>query len=89
MTRNTRGGKPYKSLQEFLGGNELTLRTQGGDSRNLQADATPPGVELPGLFATAHYCTALATLPLIAQRFWQPLLHEYGPAQVGFDRCFH
>jgi hypothetical protein len=56
-------------LQEFLEGRELTLRTQGGDSRNMQAEATPPGVELSGLFATVHYCTALATFPPINRKF--------------------
>ena len=76
-------------LQEFHEGRELTLRTQGGDSRNMQAEVTPPGVELPGLYATAHYCTALATFPPINRKFWQPLLHKYGLALVGFDLCFH
>jgi hypothetical protein len=59
-------------LQEFLEGRELTLRTQGGDSRNMQAEVTPPGVELPGLYATAHYCTALATFPPIIEGFGNP-----------------
>jgi hypothetical protein len=56
----------------------------------MQADTTPPEVGLPGLFAAAHYCTVLATFPLMYdQEFWQSLLHKYGLAQVGFDLCFH
>ena len=38
----------------------LTVETR----TTLWADTTPPGVALSGLFATTHYCTALATFPM-------------------------
>ena len=64
------------------------LRHRGGGSHVVQAYAPPFGVTLAGLFATQHYCCALATFSRIAPGFCQRFPHRYGPAQVGFGLCY-
>jgi hypothetical protein len=67
------------------------LRTRGGGSHVVQANAPPFGVTLAGLFVASVSCNALAA-SLKSQKtpeFCQRLLHEYGLAQVGLSLCYH
>ncbi len=67
------------------------LRPRAGDSHDSQADVTPPGISLPGLFEIRHCWHNLAALPrsdvTMEQGFGKRFLYKYGFAQVSFG--FH
>ena len=59
-TRIAREGSRIEPLRETERGLSLMLRTRGGGSHVVQANAPPFGITLAGLFAASVSCNALA-----------------------------